>query len=387
MTTPPRAAHQRRRRGAGAELVPGPRPRRGERPRDQLGHGPRAAGDGAELAEPTWDLPWLRRPDWEYLPHLADAHEIDKKRRRTDAAAEYAHVAQAVEGTATAHDRPTIRPEEARCDGRQSSRPHAEVSDRRGCKSYTPTAKAEGQVAGEIRGRGSSPGAARDAEHTDRAAAGDAAQIRGQSIKPGPLDDKGRRRAQERLLARNSHLLTSLADHAERVAKRDLAGDRMTVDPAAARLEALRRRILTRCNQSGQPKENGDPREHSRAALPPSGHSSHGSAASADQRSEEFQNARRLIAVPSGANGSNVDHIRRSGAAAAAQDARELETQIEEAGRHSFPSIEDDKIQFYGCRDLVHGEGDPGIATAAAAAARVKAWHSNESAVTGTRPS
>ncbi len=49
--------------------------------------------------------------------------------------------------------------------------------------------------------------------------------------------------AQSRLDARNAHLAISLADHAERVARRGDEGSRPTTITAAERLAALRRRV------------------------------------------------------------------------------------------------------------------------------------------------
>ncbi len=74
-------------------------------------------------------------------------------------------------------------------------------------------------------------------------------------------DDELKSKAQRRLEARNAHLATSLSDHAERVAKRDAAGDRPYVATAAERLAALRRRIVGRGMEAERPSgEAGSPR-------------------------------------------------------------------------------------------------------------------------------
>ncbi len=204
---------------------------------------------------------------------------------------------------------------------------------------------------------------------------------------PGPMDDKGRRRAQERLQARNSHLATSLADHAERVAKRSLAGDRIEEEPAAARLEALRRRIAARCRSTGRLKDNDDRREHLHDGLPKDGPTAHGHGTATAQRAEGTQDARCLAAAPSGDTGGSVDLRLQPEAQVVVRNTRASEAQIVGEGRHTLPSIEDVQIQFLGRRRLVQGEGGPGIASATAAAARSSAWHSNEGVVTGARPS
>ncbi len=65
-------------------------------------------------------------------------------------------------------------------------------------------------------------------------------------------------RAQRRLDERNARLAISLGDHAERVARRDEAGDRPRAATARERLEALRRRIGERRRQSPRRNEVED---------------------------------------------------------------------------------------------------------------------------------
>ncbi len=120
---------------------------------------------------------------------------------------------------------------------------------------------------GRIRGRGAAPGrkggahSALDSGHPHARASRGAASIRGHPEVPGAwgaakntaevggAGDKAQAKAskeQRRLDARNAHLATSLGAHAERVLKRDAAGDRPSVPSPAERLAALRRRIAGR---------------------------------------------------------------------------------------------------------------------------------------------
>ncbi len=92
----------------------------------------------------------------------------------------------------------------------------------------------------------------------------DAHAIRGQPPLPGAIDvraaDVVRTRLQARLDARNSLLQQSLADHAERVAKRARAeGPKPCVD-AADRLAAIRARVIARAAAAASSSAtSGDP--------------------------------------------------------------------------------------------------------------------------------
>ncbi len=61
----------------------------------------------------------------------------------------------------------------------------------------------------------------------------------------------GASKAQQKLEARNAHLSKSLEAHAERVAKRDAAGDRPVAATPAERLAAIRRRVAERRQDDG----------------------------------------------------------------------------------------------------------------------------------------
>ncbi len=126
-----------------------------------------------------------------------------------------------------------------------------------------------------IRGRGGTPGAsARGSAHpTVRARTVDGlgehvpsdggrrtaeGTIRGQRHVPGALDVDGRGRAQAIVEARLSSISRSIQDHAERVAaKRARSGASPAEPSAAARMEALRRRVAARGN--GGPSAGRDP--------------------------------------------------------------------------------------------------------------------------------
>ncbi len=131
-----------------------------------------------------------------------------------------------------------------------------------GIVTHLEAGDARGQ--GRIRGRGAAPGkrggahSAVDAAQTLGGHGRGVAPIRGHSEVPGPrgngagtadTDDADAKnvarawKAQRRLDAKNAHLAASLHAHAERVLKRDAAGDRPSAPSPAERLAALRRRI------------------------------------------------------------------------------------------------------------------------------------------------
>ncbi len=91
-----------------------------------------------------------------------------------------------------------------------------------------------------------------------------AAGIRGRGHPPGAIVDKpsagsqcdtprgdGQSRAEERLAARHANISISLANHAERVRRRDEQGDRPQQRSAAERMDALRRRLAQRTRGGG----------------------------------------------------------------------------------------------------------------------------------------
>lgn len=99
-----------------------------------------------------------------------------------------------------------------------------------------------------IRGRDFSPGPVRQARGGDGLVAAAPAEIRGRSAAPGPTVGNGasESRAQQRLNMRNAALARSLADHAERVAKRSMSNIPRDATTAKERIEALRRRVAQR---------------------------------------------------------------------------------------------------------------------------------------------
>ncbi len=236
---PPRALDRVARRADGEDAVHRRAAcRRGRHLRD--GH--------AEVDEPQsslgagrWVMPWERPPPWLYLPHLG-----------------------ATTGHETA-DEAKARPEEPGTPlGRSRG---ADVGDDHlgGVGDYVPGARHERQGACDgqhvdprthgahaIRGPDRAPGAQRGT----RAGSGDQQRIedpiRGQELLPGADFGGQRQRAQDRVAARLSHLRQSIDDHAERVAlKRAREGDRPAGPSAAARLEALRRRVTDRAGARG----------------------------------------------------------------------------------------------------------------------------------------
>ncbi len=116
--------------------------------------------------------------------------------------------------------------------------------------------------AAEIRGRGSAPGPAlgsvrgSNLEYARGAVAEEEAEVMapriGGAARRTAAEEERRIRAQLRLDARNAGLARSLQDHAERVKKRSLAGDRPAQATARERVEALRRRIGEKFRQQSE---------------------------------------------------------------------------------------------------------------------------------------
>ncbi len=158
---------------------------------------------------------------------------------------------------------------------------------------------------------------------------------------PGTAGGDALSRARRRLAARNSLLEQSLADHAERVDRRNRDGDRAQQPTAAERMAALRRRLVERQAAYHLGSATGTPHRLAvgEAALPCSG----GGATSLD----------------------GATQLRASTSSVAARDAI------------NAPSIEDAKIHF-GQEEYVVGDLDSGTRTAqaTAAAASFAAWHS-----------
>ncbi len=126
---------------------------------------------------------------------------------------------------------------------------------------------------GTIRGRSIAPGpigrahSASVGDHPSADARSGGAAIRGRDHTPGARGsigaaaghvhehegrgDAATSLAQRRLDAKNSHLTESLKAHAERVSKRDAAGDRQPALAPADRIAALRRRVAARSTDAG----------------------------------------------------------------------------------------------------------------------------------------
>ncbi len=203
-------------------------------------------------------MPWERRPAWMYLPHLDDGEVATKGEAGSGtstgvggqpASGDSALLGEAatVEVYASTHR-----------DGRDQGVPAgerfgAEPSQVRSSVGHIGPpmprcagASSDNGEAAEIRGRGSPPRASVHLPTVGHAQAAEATPIRGHDQVPGPSAGIGRDRAQQRLDARNSHLAQSLADHADRVARRDMQGDRQRGASAAERIAALRRRVSAR---------------------------------------------------------------------------------------------------------------------------------------------
>ncbi len=359
---PPRAEQKRRRRGAGQGLG---------RTSSASGLGPipahaddrqQRASPASHSAEGDWFKPWERRPDWEYLPHLDDRGGGAPTAGAQIALGDMAlHSPRRVEG-ALGH---------------------------RECSIADATSADAG--AGEIRGRDLPPGT--------RGQAVDSTEIRGQRHLPGPTAEAGVARAQERLNAKNVHLARSLADHAERVNRRSIAGDRPVGPSAAARLEALRRRVAERLGA----KANMETQERGEAV--------HGGAAEvAAERSGKLvgdDGARECDGETGRTSTSSriVDTNRRSGgaaaeglgsmrrAAASSGTCGNAESVAKDSGNRCLgdecelgagvrDSIEEYKIH-QGAEVEAHGRGArpstlATVDTATAAAAAADAWHACE---------
>ncbi len=201
-------------------------------------------------------MPWQRRPSWEYLPHLnerqepmreRDEHEAGQREQRRPApsaarGADNAEVAcRREEDDLPRGDQPIGEEDLAHVRRRDST--NAE----RATGAAAPEAQGPGDGAmGQIRGRGLSPGATSSGLMAADTQADSGPRIRGHGSVPGSGGDARAARAQQTLNARNAHLARSLADHAERVAKRNACGDRPAGPSAMDRMNALRRRIAAR---------------------------------------------------------------------------------------------------------------------------------------------
>ncbi len=113
----------------------------------------------------------------------------------------------------------------------------------------SPRPQCDARIRGQL-GHCRLPGPLASATASTACASGDAA-ISGPAHRLGPVGvllDASIRKQRARLEAQHSTMAQSLADHAERVAKRHRSGDALPAPSAAARLAALRQRIAARCD-------------------------------------------------------------------------------------------------------------------------------------------
>jgi hypothetical protein len=219
-------------------------------------------------------MPWERRPDWLYLPHqfeevvhakevaavVSERHEMDKGAIEDglkpggvhrDGYGEDEGICGAAGASSTTlsdfgqFGRGEHR--EARAEAGAGRNADNSIRGRRHSPGATTTEGPRVALAGvQIRGLTREPGAA-IAEGPRAADAGALAGAPGAAHGGG--ERSTRRSAQERLMARNSHLQISLNDHAERVARREEREGQQNARPgmsAAERISALRRRIADR---------------------------------------------------------------------------------------------------------------------------------------------
>ncbi len=232
------ARAQRHRRGAEGYRHGEARQRRGASPRGAGGQGDdeplrddvRTQQQGAVA---KYIMPWQRRPDWMYLPHQEYVMEgMHTKRRRLTGTGIDMDIEHAGNGDTASRPRaPTEMNREER--ERRTQVQHGAQTER-------------AAEVHEIRGRIHAPGATEANKQQSEYALGEAGLmgIRGLGIEPGPKGDRAKNRAQQKLDARNAHLRRSLADHAERVARKDRDGARSGGGLSASdRIEAIKRRI------------------------------------------------------------------------------------------------------------------------------------------------
>ncbi len=289
--------------GAGIAACRRPAPPRAElhqRESDDLlptRHRRRCRGPAAEAgARPGHDEPleaWRRPPAWLYLPHLgiigqgvaighgegpADAGKQGVDDHEDEGAMQEERTRPTTgPGGIGRVDRATAAAARAGLggDGQQGPiRGRAVAPGRegetRGTTAAGPVAEGWMRGAAGIRGHGGVPGPAAGSESMEAMGddRGERADGAAQLAAPGTraadqraaAEEERRARAQRRLDARNAGLATSLQDHAERVAKRNQAGDRPACATAKERVAALRRRIKEKARrQSEQQTEPLDP--------------------------------------------------------------------------------------------------------------------------------
>ncbi len=205
-------------------------------------------------------MPWERPPVWMYLPHVSAiaGHEIvgsDEDGRMQfegglsggdNGGAGGGH-AEEIDGTArNATASGMVWGSAGAAAAEQSADPYVHARGIRG-RGHTPGPRARGGAGASLRVHAAGDmGEHAPSDASRRAASG---TIRGQAPVPGAAAGDGRSRAQAAIDARLSSISQSIRDHAERVeAKRARSGAMLAGATAAARLEALRRRVAARSN-------------------------------------------------------------------------------------------------------------------------------------------
>ncbi len=279
-------------------LPAGKRHRRPHRP--GAAHVGRACAQGGDIApsrddEPisspaapsaAWVMPWERRPQWEYLPHLTPC--VVANCADADASGAGGGISRQDIGAAGGRRRIGSRDASATGACEASGREDNVATGNRGAEENLHDAQqtVDGTHGGEavdgIRGRAHSPGGRLRAPAA-RAGGDEAVAISGQVGLPGsapgssgytsersgmhhqgeaydmghPVGD-GVGRAQARLDQQNAIFARSFADHAERVAKKARSFPAQEHVPAAERLAALRRRVSQRLQTlRGGPEGSG----------------------------------------------------------------------------------------------------------------------------------
>ncbi len=311
------------------------------------GSAPSASGAPSpfEQEERTWVMPWERQPSWLYLPHLLDRDTVGQQ----DGGETQAH-----DGVDNVNSR-----------GDDQSLGHARGG-------HLAAAETRGDGAGgasvrrAISGRHAPPGPVHVASRGDEVggAAVGTARIRGPLTEPGPRCSGGSAAtAQQRLNARNAHLGISLAQHAERVRKRNLECPNAGAGPTPAeRIAALRRRIEER-RMHGGPAHNVA-EDAGSASCGAAGIDKHGRAEAARWSNEDPYKIHQCTN-----NEDSVYGIRDDTAGGGGRGGRDLGAGSSHGAQESF------------ARGDGHNSGADGVAvsamTAAEWAAGHVAWHTN----------
>ncbi len=275
---------------------------------EHIGGGPTSGGgqdrlrSGERIGPPSpaisdWVMPWERRPQWEYLPHLDYHTESGEHDTGAGGENENSFRGGAVDTSGRGREEAHVtRGEGASGASRQmgfDSRQGIGAAGSMHVEQLAVGGASGGGTADKIRGRDHSPGAQLRAPAANAGFAEDDI-IRGQGSLPGePVDggsaaddyggvrhrgetrrhgrtaDVGIGDAQERLDQQNAAFARSFADHAERVAKKARTTEQRENVSAAERLAALRRRVQHRLRaEHGGGDDRGSVRlERSRSQM------------------------------------------------------------------------------------------------------------------------